>query len=123
TIEVPTKFRIPYSGRFRASFPGGFVPSVGSGLYYLGRQGGAFRFLVLTDRGPNAEAPRVEQHGAELATKPFPAPGSLPYIGEVRMASGGASLVSATPLRDEQGNHVSGIPIAPTVTGARVDIP
>ena len=48
-----------YTGAFASAFPNGLPVGIGSGLLFTGKQGDALTFATITDRGPNADSPKV----------------------------------------------------------------
>ena len=69
-IEIPDDFLVPYTGTYANQFPDGFTIGIGSGLCYIGRaKDGARVFYAISDRGPNANAPKYEENGKTVKTK------------------------------------------------------
>ncbi|EGB15973.1 hypothetical protein DND132_2770 [Pseudodesulfovibrio mercurii] len=123
-IEIPKEFMVPYTGQYADRFPGGFTIGVGSGMTYVGRAAdGARVFYAITDRGPNADAPKFELNGKATASKMFPAPNFAPSFGAVRVKDGHAVLASLITIKDEKGRPVSGRAIPIGSVGATGEVP
>jgi alkaline phosphatase len=86
----------------RAGWPTETLPSLGSGLAYLG--GG--RFVGLTDRGPNGDCP-------DGRGKWFPLPRFAPALVFLRLEAGALKLDRALPLKNPLGKPVTGLPNLP----------
>jgi hypothetical protein len=123
-IEIPKEFMVPYTGQFAASFPDGFTIGVGSGMTYVGRAAdGARVFYAITDRGPNADAPKWVEGGKTTPTKMFPAPNFHPSFGAIRVKDGHAVLASLITVKDAHMLPVSGRAIPLGSVGATGEIP
>ena len=57
-VSFPEGSHVNYSGAFASAFPNGLPVGIGSGLLFTGKQGDALTFATVTDRGPNADAPK-----------------------------------------------------------------
>ncbi|QGY39058.1 esterase-like activity of phytase family protein [Pseudodesulfovibrio cashew] len=123
-IEIPAKFLVPYAGKYADRFPDGFTIGIGSGLCYVGKAADGSRvFYAIGDRGPNADAPKLEQDGKTVPTKMFPAPDYTPSYGALRVKDGKAVLASLIPLRNERMKPISGRPIPRGAVGSTGEIP
>lgn len=114
-IETPRQFHVPYEGSdpaVHAAFPHGFPPSYGSGIAFKGSTGGGLSFWCLTDRGPNGDGPQLPLAGGGTSeSKLFPAPGFQPSIGVLEVDEEGARLVASMPIKIEDGQPASGLPL------------
>ncbi|OIQ50446.1 hypothetical protein BerOc1_02383 [Pseudodesulfovibrio hydrargyri] len=123
-IEIPKEFMVPYTGQYAARFPDGFTIGLGSGMTYVGRAADGSRvFYAITDRGPNADAPKYELNGKATASKMFPAPGFSPSFGAIRVKDGHAVLASLITIKDARGRAVSGRAIPIGSVGATGEVP
>ncbi len=100
TINVPTRFNVPYAGAARAEFPDGLPLSVGSGFRFR-RHGPGLSFYGLTDRGPSADAPSyLDAAGVSHTTKAFAVPSFAPAILTVNVLPFlGPIVTSVMPIR------------------------
>jgi hypothetical protein len=123
-IEIPKDFMVPYTGLYADRFPDGFTIGVGSGMTYVGRAADGSRvFYAITDRGPNADAPKWVESGKTTPTKMFPAPDFHPSYGAVRVKDGHAVLASLITVKDARMRPVSGRAIPLGSVGATGEIP
>jgi hypothetical protein len=123
-IEIPKEFMVPYTGQYAAQFPDGFTIGIGSGMTYVGRADDGSRvFYAITDRGPNADAPKWVEGGKTTATKMFPAPDFHPSYGAIRVKDGHAVLSSLITVKDANMRPVSGRAIPLGSVGATGEIP
>lgn len=62
-VSAAPTFSVPYEGNLaaiRSDFANGFLPAYGSGLSFKGKAAdGTLEFYGITDRGPNADGPKV----------------------------------------------------------------
>ena len=112
-VSFPQGDRVAAHGASAAVFPDGLPVGVGSGLHFLGKENGALRFATLTDRGPNADAPKTGQRESKI----FVNPDYTPLLMTIRVADGKAEAIDAHPLHDEQGK-ISGLPLPEGFIGA-----
>ena len=61
-------------------------------------------FYLLTDRGPNFDVPDPSRKG-------FAVPGFVPHIGRFELRGDVLERVAIIPLRHEDGEPVSGLPV------------
>ncbi|XXJ18425.1 esterase-like activity of phytase family protein [Desulfovibrio caledoniensis] len=123
-IEIPKEFMVPYTGQYAAQFPDGFTIGIGSGMTYVGKAADGSRvFYAITDRGPNADAPKWVEDGKTTATKMFPAPDFHPSYGAIRVKDGHAVLSSLITVKDANMRPVSGRAIPLGSVGATGEIP
>lgn len=123
---------VPYPGALdavKADFPKGFFPAVGSGLAFKGvALDGSLEFWGTTDRGPNADGPKVTQSVNSVAyaiSKIFPAPAFVPSLALISVGKDGARIDSMKPLKVSQAQTVSGRPQAggSAVVGSSGELP
>ncbi|WP_051279711.1 esterase-like activity of phytase family protein [Chitinilyticum aquatile] len=122
-LQSPARFSIPYNGEFRSAFPGGFPFAPGSGLALKKiDKDGSLVFWAVSDRGPNGDAPRVQQGDKKLAGKVFPAPAFVPQLAEIRVSlAERATVTQSQPLRF--GNDMaSGLPLPAGTTGSTGEV-
>lgn len=123
-IEIPKEFMVPYSGVYADRFPEGFTIGIGSGMCYVGKAADGSRiFYAISDRGPNADAPKLEQGAKPQKTKMFAAPKYTPSFGALKVADGKAVLSSLIPLRNERMVPISGRPIPRGSVGSTGETP
>ncbi len=124
-INVPQKFHVPYSGKYADRFPDGFPIGIGSGMCYIGKgKDGARYFYANSDRGPNANAPKVIINEAQpQASKIFSAPSFSPSYGALRLKDGKVELVSLITIKNERSWPISGRPLPKNMVGATGELP
>lgn len=108
---------INYSGAFASAFPNGLPVGIGSGLLFTGKQGDALTFATVTDRGPNADAPKVGQNEAKI----FVTPDFAPQLMSIRVENGKAEATNVRPLHDDKGN-INGLPLQSGVIGSTNEV-
>lgn len=112
-VSFPQGDRVAYHGASASEFPHGLAVGIGSGLHFLRKEGGDLLFTTLTDRGPNADAPKTGKRESKI----FVSPDYTPLLMTIRVGHGKAEATDAHPLHDEQGN-ISGLPLPEGVIGA-----
>ncbi len=132
-LSAAPTFSVPYEGSvaaIRNDFANGFLPAYGSGLSFKGKAAdGTLEFYGITDRGPNADGPKVPKEmitaGATGSSdaKFFPAPSFTPSIGVISVGTGGAVLKSVLPLRFSADIKANGLPLPAGKTGATGEVP
>ncbi|CAN5479228.1 hypothetical protein BH11PSE7_BH11PSE7_00600 [soil metagenome] len=135
-VQASSTFYIPYEGsvqKIKDEFPGGFLPAYGSGLAFKGRlDDGTLEFFAITDRGPNADGPKVPNTGGTLCftrsdntcdAKLFPAPSFAPAIGVIAIGKDGAVLKSSMPIRVSANVKATGLPAGLGKLGASGEAP
>lgn len=121
-VEIAAENRVPYQGAFKNLFPQGFAPGLGSGLAFKGKHAdGSLSFYALTDRGPNTDAPKLQQGQGKAATKVFPSPDFVPTFMEVRIQGQQALASAPRALQDENG-PISGLPLPIGVIGSTNEV-
>ncbi len=125
--DAPRKFYVPYKGDdagIKKAFPNGFPISLGSGIAFKGKDtDGGLLFYVLTDRGPNGDAPDYNNGTSVTKSKVFPVPAFNPQFGVLKVKNQRAALISMTPLRNEDGSAATGLPPAPGKIGSTLETP
>lgn len=129
-IQAANSFYVPYEGantKVKSEFPGGFLPSYGSGLAFKGTAAnGDLEFYGLTDRGPNGDGPLVPDpnvKGATIGSKIFPSPSFAPAFGVITVGKNGAVLASSTPIKVSASVNTSGLPVPVGAVGNSAEIP
>lgn len=117
-VQFPNQQSIDYNGKFAEAFPEGLPIGIGSGLHFVSADNGELNFVTVTDRGPNADSPKVD--GTE--TKIFIVPNYTPLMMDVTVSKDGAIATNARPLQDENGN-ISGLPLPAGLVGSTHEIP
>ena len=125
-VNVPTSMNVPYEGtsaELKAAFPKGFPLAVGSAMALKSvNSDGSIDFYVLTDRGSNADGPNIAVGGSTYGTKVFPAPGFAPTFGVLRLANGLATVTSITPMINEKGGKLTGLPLPVGTPGSSAEV-
>lgn len=124
-IKIPGEFNVPYSGHYSDRFPNGFPIGIGSGMCYIGKgKDGSRYFYASSDRGPNANAPKVSmQKGRQQNAKIFSAPGFSPSYGALRLRADTVELVSLITIKNEYSRPISGRPLPMDMVGATGEVP
>ncbi|URQ61671.1 esterase-like activity of phytase family protein [Pantoea alhagi] len=112
-VSFPQGDRVAYQGASASAFPDGLPVGVGSGLHFLRKEGDDLLFTTLTDRGPNADAPKTGKRESKI----FVNPDYTPLLMTIRVGNNKAEAIDAHPLHDEQGN-ISGLPLPEGFIGA-----
>ncbi len=122
-IRVPAAFHFPYEGKqsaVHADFPNGFIPSFGSGLAFKALlPNGDLELYGLTDRGPNADGPALD----DMESKIFPAPSFTPSIGIFTASQNEVRVHASVPIRMASGAPASGLPLPAGSLGNSAEIP
>jgi|GEM_PF-75392 len=113
-VSVPDKLKVPFTG---SGFANGLVTGYGSGVTFKGYDGDNLQFYAVTDRGPNADAPKYVKDGKTSDAKIFPCPSFTPSIGVISVSKTDAKAVSAIDITDG-GKKITGLPIAPGNIGS-----
>jgi hypothetical protein len=125
-VSVPTSMFVPYEGssvELKAAFPKGFPLAVGSGMAVKSvNSDGSIDFYVLTDRGSNADGPNIMVGTSAYGTKVFPAPSFVPTFGVMRLANGVATMQSITPMINEKGAKLTGLPLPIGTPGSSSEV-
>jgi len=122
-VSVAEKFYVPYKGAYQKDFPKGFKTGFGSGLTIkFVNPDGSVEFYMITDRGPNGDAPNYSDKSKEYSSKFFPAPAFQPQIAVAVLKSGKVEIVETIGLKDEQGKAITGLPIQPGLVGSTNEV-
>ena len=125
-VNVPTSMYVPYEGssaELKAAFPKGFPLAVGSAMTVKSvNADGTIDFYVLTDRGSNADGPTIKVGTGTYGTKVFPAPNFAPTFGVLRLANGVATVTSITPMLNEKGAKLTGLPLPVGTPGSSAEV-
>ncbi len=109
---------VPYQGEFAKSFAGKLPLGIGSGLAFIKQEGEDLLFTAITDRGPNADAPKTTQ-GQD--TKIFVTPTFTPTMVDIRVGPQGVRVSNARVLHDEKG-PISGLPLESGLIGSTQEV-
>ena len=136
TVQAANSFYIPYEGsvqKIKDEFPNGFLPAYGSGLAFKSKLAdGTLEFYAITDRGPNADGPKIPNTGSALCftrsdstcdAKIFGAPSFAPSIGVIAVGKDGAVLKSSLPIRVSSTVKTTGLPAGLNKLGASGEAP
>lgn len=117
-VQIPDAFHIPYNGTHKEAFPKGFQPGIGSSIAYKFKDAKNNQyFYVLSDRGPNSEAPSLS-NGTRAQI--FPTPHFVPFIGIVRVSENHeATLIDTIPI-STSARFMSGLPLPPKYSHQQV---
>ena len=116
-VSFPEGTRVSYSGAFAGAFPKGLPVGIGSGLLFTSKQGDTLTFATVTDRGPNADSPKVGKDEAKI----FVTPDFAPLLMTIRVQNGKAEAVDARPLHDDKG-EINGLPLQSGVIGSTNEV-
>lgn len=116
-VSFPQGSRVDYHGAFASAFPDGLPVGIGSGLLFTGKQGDVLTFATLTDRGPNADSPKVGDREAKI----FVTPDFSPLLMTLRVVNSKAEATDVRPLHDEKGK-INGLPLQSGVIGATNEV-
>ncbi|MEA3930916.1 esterase-like activity of phytase family protein, partial [Enterobacter hormaechei] len=116
-VSFPDGSHVKYSGAFADAFPNGLPVGMGSGLLFTGKQGDALTFATVTDRGPNADSPKMGKNDAKI----FVTPDFAPLLMTIRVQNGKAEAVDARPLHDDKG-EINGLPLQSGVIGSTNEV-
>lgn len=122
-LTVPEEYYVNYTGSNKQDFPEGFLTGFGSAIAFKSiNKDGSIDFYGITDRGPNGDGPEYQDGVERYSSKFFPSPKFQPQIGLIRIKDGQAELTGKIGLKDEKGEAITGLPIAPGVVGATNEI-
>ena len=116
-ISFPDGYHVSYKGKFASAFPDGLPVGVGSGLLFSGKGKNDLSFVTVTDRGPNANSPNVDENEAKI----FLTPDFIPHLMTIRVQNGKAEAVGARLLHDENGD-INGLPLQNGVIGSTNEV-
>ncbi|ELY2741131.1 esterase-like activity of phytase family protein [Cronobacter turicensis] len=112
-VTFPQEDHVVYSGNYASAFPDGLPVGVGSGLLFLRKEGDDLIFATVTDRGPNADSPKMGKQESKI----FASPEYTPLMMTIRVSKDKAQASDPMPLHDDQGN-ISGLPLPAGLIGA-----
>ena len=119
-VVVPQSMTIPAPEGLKAQFPHGFTPGLGFGLSCAQAQpDGSMVLHTLTGRGPTLVGPLVQEPGGLAPSSVFVLPGFAPAIVTMRLSGGKAEVVGMLPLKDEDGNPLTGLPPSQRIEGGQ----
>ena len=106
------------SARTQAHFQRGLPRAMGSGLVLKPSPAGTLSFWVLSDRGPNADGPKVQGVDSKL----FPLPDYAPLMGTLTLTGHDGTLSDLYPLHIKD-RLLSGLPHPEGSLGATHEVP
>ncbi|PQY14832.1 esterase-like activity of phytase family protein [Cronobacter sakazakii] len=112
-VTFPQEDHVVYSGNYASAFPNGLPVGVGSGLLFLRKEGDDLIFATVTDRGPNADSPKMGKQESKI----FASPEYTPLMMTIRVSKDQAQASDPMPLHDDKGN-ISGLPLPAGLIGA-----
>lgn len=89
--QLPRRHARELQRRVCRCVPEGLPVGIGSGLLFTGKQGDTLTFATVTDRGPNADSPKVGKDEAKI----FVTPDFAPLLMTIRVQNGKAEAVDA----------------------------
>ncbi|WP_051534819.1 esterase-like activity of phytase family protein [Deefgea rivuli] len=124
TLQSPAKENIPYRGEFAAAFPQGLPFAPGSGLAFKKMDSaGNLYFWATSDRGPNGDAPKVQDGDKKREAKIFLTPDFAPRFAEIKVSrQQSADVISSKPFLID-GQAASGLPLPKGSVGATGETP
>ena len=115
-------YRISYDGK-EIEFLTGINPGYGSALTFKGLdKNGNLEFYAVTDRGPNADAPKYVENGKKFPGKFFPVPDFTPSIGVIKVTKDKAQVVESIPLKNYRNEKISGRVIPEGIVGSTGEV-
>lgn len=118
-LGVSDNLYVPFNNSTDDYFEKGFVTGFGSAITYKGiDNSGNPQFYAITDRGPNADAPKYKTGDNISETKIFPNPEFTPSIGILTIKNGQAFVDSAIEIKDASGKKISGLPLETGLVGS-----
>lgn len=117
-VSFPDQDRVSYQGLYQSQFPEGIPMGIGSGLYFVGEEQGKLKFVTVTDRGANADAPQLD--GGE--SKIFVTPNFTPTMMDIVVDEKGAVSINPVSLKDQNG-LISGLPLSSEYIGSTHEVP
>lgn len=114
TISFPQNDRVPYSG---TGLTDGLPIGVGSGLTFLKKEGNDLIFATVTDRGMNADVPKMGKKESKI----FVSPDFTPLLMNIRVSADYAQAYDPRPLHDAEGN-ISGLPLPEGLIGSTNEV-
>lgn len=115
-------YRISYDGK-EIEFLTGINPGYGSALTFKGLdKNGNLEFYAVTDRGPNADAPKYVENGKKFPGKFFPVPDFTPSIGVIKVTKDKSQVVESIPLKNYRNEKISGRVIPEGIVGSTGEV-
>lgn len=122
TLDIPAELQLPYQGPDAGVLGKHIALGLGSGLQFTGKDAdGTLHFVSITDRGPNADAPKVCQGDNCRESKIFLTPEYTPRWLNIAVKDGQATISAPILLRDAQG-PVHGLPLPDGTVGATGEV-
>ena len=119
SIDINDDIRVIYNGDDNGVFKNGFKTGFGSAITFKGfNENNEPEFYALTDRGPNADAPKYQDGDEVYPSKFFPSATVTPSIGILTLKEDGAVVNSAIKIKDSLGNYITGLPLEPGQVGS-----
>lgn len=118
-VTVPQEYLVPFTEAAEGYFENGLVTGFGSAVTFKGlNEDGEMEFYAVSDRGPNADAPKYSVNGNVTESKIFPCPKFTPSIAKLTLKEDGAVVTDCITLKDADGNEISGLPLEPGQVGS-----
>lgn len=118
-VSVASQLKVPFESSEKGYFEGGLVTGFGSAVTFKGyNENGEMQFYAITDRGPNADAPKYTNGSSTTDAKIFPCPDFTPSIGIITVTENGAVVNDAITLKNAAGENISGLPVEPGKVGS-----
>ena len=118
-VTVPQEYMVPFAEAAEGYFENGLVTGFGSAVTFKGlNEDGGMEFYAVSDRGPNADAPKYSANGNVTESKIFPCPKFTPSIATLTLKEDGAVVTDCITLKDADGNEISGLPLEPGQVGS-----
>lgn len=122
-VNISEELRVPFSESKEGYFEGGLVTGFGSAVTFKGfDEEGNPQFYAITDRGPNADAPKYQNGENVTEAKIFPSPSFTPSIGILTIKDGKAVVTESITLKDNNGELLTGLPLEPGSVGATGEV-
>lgn len=118
-VMVPQEYMVEFADSAEGYFENGLVTGFGSAVTFKGyNENGEMEFYAVSDRGPNADAPKYSADGTVTESKIFPCPEFTPSIATLTIKEDGAVVTDCITLKDAEGNEISGLPLEPGQVGS-----
>lgn len=118
-VSVPEKLRVPFENSKEGYFENGLVTGFGSAVTFKGyNDKGQMQFYAITDRGPNADAPKYKDGDKITDSKIFPCPDFTPSIAVLTVTDSGVVAESEIKLKYSEGKNITGLPLEPGSVGS-----
>ena len=121
-VNVNKNLYVPYKTSSEL-FKEGFVTGFGSGITFKGYDSnGNPQFYAITDRGPNADAPKYTSDDETKEAKIFPAADFTPSIGIVTLQDNKAVIDSSIQIKNSAGKKITGLPLENGLVGSTGEV-